>query len=107
MLNSVLTTVPRVLIFATLACLVGYALAIYKFRLAIPLFFLFVASNFIPFQILMGPVREMSVQIGLYDAITGQYLFHAAFQTGFCTLFMRSFTKALPFDLEEAHGLKA
>ncbi len=102
MLNSVLITVPTVAISVTLACLAGYALAIYRFRVALPLFFLFVAGNFIPFQILMVPVRDMSVQTGLYDTIAGQFLFHAAFQTGFCTLFMRNFIKALPFDLIES-----
>ena len=102
MWNSVLITVPTVAISVTLACLAGYALAIYKFRVALPLFFLFVAGNFIPFQILMVPVRDMSVQTGLYDTIAGQFLFHAAFQTGFCTLFMRNFIKALPFDLIES-----
>ena len=102
MLNSVLITVPSVAISVALACLAGYALAIYRFRVALPLFFLFVAGNFIPFQILMVPVRDMSVQTGLYDTIAGQFLFHAAFQTGFCTLFMRNFIKALPFDLIES-----
>ncbi len=102
MLNSVMITVPTVLISVALACLAGYALAIYRFKVALPLFFLFVAGNFIPFQILMVPVRDMSVQTGLYDTIAGQFLFHAAFQTGFCTLFMRNFIKALPFDLIES-----
>lgn len=102
LLNSFLITAPTVVISVALACLAGYALAIYKFRLALPLFFLFVAGNFIPFQILMVPVRDMSVQTGLYDTIAGQFLFHAAFQTGFCTLFMRNFIKALPFDLIES-----
>lgn len=102
MLNSVLITVPTVAISVGLSCLAGYALAIYRFRVAVPLFFLFVAGNFIPFQILMVPVRDMSVQTGLYDTIAGQFLFHAAFQTGFCTLFMRNFIKALPFDLIES-----
>ena len=102
MLNSVMITVPTVIISVALACLAGYALAIYKFRWALPLFFLFVAGNFIPFQILMVPVRDMSGQSGLYDTIAGQFLFHAAFQTGFCTLFMRNFIKALPFDLIES-----
>ena len=102
MMNSVMITVPTVILSVSLACLAGYALAIYRFRVALPLFFLFVAGNFIPFQILMVPVRDMSVQTGLYDTIAGQFLFHAAFQTGFCTLFMRNFIKALPFDLIES-----
>jgi len=33
-------------------------------------------------------------------------MFHAAFQTGFCTLFMRNFIKALPFELIESARLE-
>lgn len=101
-LNSVKITIPTMIISVALACLAGYALAIYRFRAALPLFFIFVAGNFVPFQILMVPVRDLSVQTGLYDTVTGLVLFHAAFQTGFCTLFMRNFIKALPFDLIES-----
>ncbi len=101
-LNSIYITVPTVAISVALACLAGYALAIYRFRAALPLFFVFVAGNFVPFQILMVPVRDLSVQTGLYDTVTGLVLFHAAFQTGFCTLFMRNFIKALPYELIES-----
>lgn len=101
-LNSIWITVPTVALSISLACLAGYALAIYKFRASVPLFFLFIAGNFVPFQILMVPVRELSVQTGLYNTVTGLVLFHAAFQTGFCTLFMRNFIRALPFELIES-----
>ena len=100
--NSFKITIPTVALTLALSCLTGYALAIYKFRAGTWLFFLFVAGNFVPFQILMVPVRDFSVRTGLYDTVTGLVLFHAAFQTGFCTLFMRNFIKALPFDLIEA-----
>ena len=101
-LNSIKITIPTVIISVSLACLAGYALAIYRIRAALPLFFIFVAGNFVPFQILMLPVRDLAVKTGLYDTVTGLVLFHAAFQTGFCTLFMRNFIKALPFDLIES-----
>ena len=99
--NSFYITVPTMIVSLSLACLAGYALAVYSFRAAVPLFFVFVAGNFVPFQILMVPVRDLSVQTGLYDTVTGLVLFHSAFQTGFCTLFMRNFIKALPFELIE------
>lgn len=101
-LNSFKITIPTVIIAVGISCMTGYALAIYKFRYSVWLFFLFVAGNFVPFQILMVPVRDFSVKTGLYDTITGLVLFHAAFQAGFCTLFMRNFIKALPFDLIES-----
>ena len=100
--NSVKITLPATAIAVALSCLTGYALSAYRFRWAVPLFFLFVAGNFVPFQILMVPVRDFSVQTGLYNTITGLVLFHAAFQTGFCTLFMRNFMKALPYELIES-----
>ena len=101
-LNSIWITLPTVAMSISLACLAGYALAIYRFRWSMPLFFLFIAGNFVPFQILMVPVRDLSVQTGLYNTVTGLVLFHAAFQTGFCTLFMRNFIRALPFELIES-----
>ncbi|MEL6297999.1 MAG: carbohydrate ABC transporter permease [Pseudomonadota bacterium] len=101
-INSLLITVPTVIVSVALACLAGYALAIYRFKASLPLFFIFIAGNFVPFQILMVPVRELSVQTGLYNTVTGLVLFHAAFQTGFCTLFMRNFIRALPHELIES-----
>ena len=101
-LNSIKVTVPTVVLALVLSCLAGYGLAVYQFRFALPLFFLFIAGNFVPFQILMVPVRDLSVRTGLYDTVTGLVLFHAAFQTGFCTLFMRNFIRGLPRELIES-----
>lgn len=107
--NSLVITIPTVILSISLACLAGYALAVYRIPLpfsgtnvAIPLFLLFVAGNFVPFQILMVPVRDLTSNLGLYNTVTGLVLFHAAFQTGFCTLFMRNFIKALPHELIES-----
>jgi multiple sugar transport system permease protein len=102
MLNSVWVTVPTVIGAVGLSLMTGFALAVYGFRGNILVFFMFVAGNFVPFQILMVPVRDMTLQLGMYDTWYGLALFHIAFQTGFCTLFMRNFIKALPFELIEA-----
>lgn len=101
-LNSFLVTIPTVIGALTLACMAGFALGIYRFKLNLLVFFLFVGGNFVPFQILMIPVRDLSLHLGLYDTITGLVLFHVAFQTGFCTFFMRNFIRDLPRELIEA-----
>ena len=100
--NSFKVTIPTVLGTLILASLTGFALGIYRFRANIYIFFMFVAGNFVPFQILMVPVRDMTVNLGLYNTTLGLVLFHVAFQTGFCTLFMRNFIRALPRELIEA-----
>ena len=102
MLNSVLISLPTVFGAVALSCLAGFALGVYNFRSNIWIFFMFVAGNFVPFQILMIPVRDLTLDLGLYNTKTGLVLFHIAFQTGFCTLFMRNFIRGLPFDLIEA-----
>ncbi|WP_395825143.1 carbohydrate ABC transporter permease [Elstera sp.] len=102
LLNSVLITVPTVIGSIALAAMAGFALAKYKFRGNIILFAMFIAGNFIPFQILMIPVRDLMIGLGMYDSIGGLVAFHIAFQSGFCTLFMRNFIKALPDALIEA-----
>ena len=101
-LNSFKVTIPTVIGAVAISCLSGFALAVYRFRMNLVLFFLFVAGNFVPFQILMVPVRDLTVSTGLYNTITGLALFHIAFQSGFCTLFMRNFIKGLPFELIES-----
>jgi len=101
-LNSFLVTIPTVAGAVALSCLSGFALGIYRFRFNLLVFFIFVGGNFVPFQILMVPVRDMSLRFGLYDTITGLVLFHVAFQTGFCTFFMRNFIRELPFELVDA-----
>ncbi|MBU2994623.1 carbohydrate ABC transporter permease [Octadecabacter sp. 1_MG-2023] len=100
--NSVLITVPTVIGCIILSSMTGFALGVYKFRGNLLIFFMFIAGNFVPFQILMVPVRDLTLSLNLYDTKLGLVLFHVAFQTGFCTLFMRNFIRALPFALIEA-----
>ncbi|WP_368184720.1 carbohydrate ABC transporter permease [Aestuariibius sp. HNIBRBA575] len=101
-LNSFMITIPTVIGAVALSCMTGFALGVYKFRFNLAVFFLFIAGNFVPFQILMVPVRDLTIDMGLYNTKTGLVLFHIAFQTGFCTLFMRNFIRALPVELIEA-----
>jgi multiple sugar transport system permease protein len=102
LLNTLKITVPTAIGSIALATMAGFALAKYKFRGNLFLFALFIAGNFVPFQILMIPVRDLTITLGLYDTTMGLVLFHVAFQTGFCTLFMRNFIAQLPNELMES-----
>jgi multiple sugar transport system permease protein len=100
--NSFAVTIPTVIGSLVLSSFAGFALGVYRFKLNLLVFFIFVGGNFVPFQILMVPVRDLSLHLGVYDSIWGLVLFHIAFQTGFCTFFMRNFIRDLPFELIEA-----
>jgi multiple sugar transport system permease protein len=100
--NSLVITLPAVAGAITLSTLAGFALAKYRFPGAIVLFATFIGGNFVPYQILMVPVRNFSLHTGLYNSFAALILFHIAFQTGFAVFFMRNFIAELPDDLLEA-----
>ncbi|MEO9657947.1 MULTISPECIES: carbohydrate ABC transporter permease [Alphaproteobacteria] len=105
LMNSIKVSVPSALLAVGVASLAGYTLAVHRIRIATPLFFLFLAGNFVPFQILLVPVRNLSLATGLYDTATGLVLCHVAFQIGFCALVTRNFIKTIPFELIETARL--
>ena len=74
MLNTLIITLPTMVVAVALACLTGYALAIYRFKSALPIFFIFVAGNFVPFQILMLPVIDLSNRLEIYKRVRFQPL---------------------------------
>jgi len=94
--NSFLITVPAVAGTVLFASMAGFALAKHEFRGNRLLLMVFVAGNLVPAQVLMIPVRDVMIGLGLYDTRAALILFHTAFQTGFGTLFMRNFIRELP-----------
>ena len=71
MLNSFIVTIPTVIGAVALSLMTGFALAIYKFKSNLLVFFMFVAGNFVPFQILMVPVRDLTLQPGHVQHLLG------------------------------------
>ncbi|GGP25318.1 carbohydrate ABC transporter permease [Silvimonas amylolytica] len=100
--NSCLITFPSVVGAIMLSAMAGFALATYPFKGNTAILATFVGGNFVPVQILMIPVRDLTLRMGLFNTVEGLILFHVAFQTGFCTLFLRNFIKELPYELVEA-----
>jgi len=105
-LNSVVVTVTTVISVLVLSTLAAVGLAKYPFPGRTFIFSMFIAGNFVPYQILMIPVRGIVLSLGLYDSIWALIIFHTAFQTGFATLFLRNFVVALPNELFEAARLE-
>jgi len=101
-LNSFLVTIPAVVGTVAFASMAGFALAKHEFRGSRLLLMVFIGGNLVPFQALMIPVRDLIIAIGLYDSRLALILFHMAFQTGFCTLFMRNFIRDIPDDALDA-----
>ncbi len=107
LMYSFMVVLPVVCIAVGFATLAGYVLAKHKFLGRTWIFAIFVAGNFVPFQVLTFPVLRMMQDLGFgewspYNSLWSLIIFHGAFQTGFCVFFMRNFIAALPTELIEA-----
>lgn len=102
-LNSFVITVPSVLLTLLLSSVNGYVLAKLRFRGREAILLTFIGGMLLPFQILLIPVFYLSSHVlGTYDTRLGLVLFHASFQMGFASFFMRNFIRTLPTGLIEA-----
>ena len=103
MLNSLLITVPTVIGAVALSCMAGFALGIYKFKGSnLWIFFMFVAGNFVPFQILMVPVRDLTLN---WTSTTPKLVwccFTSRSRPGSARCSCATSSSALPFALIEA-----
>jgi multiple sugar transport system permease protein len=111
-LNSVIITVPAVLITLLLASCVAFVVARFSFWFNLPLLVMFTAANLLPQQALLVPLYRLynSVQVPfwvsdsgtLYNSYYAVIITHIAFQTGFCTFVLSNYMKTLPGELTEA-----
>ncbi len=100
--NSFIITIPSLIGMLFFASLSSFALARYRFRGNLPLYFMFVAGTMLPFQILLLPVFRLTNTIGLYNTYGALILIHTAFQLGFCTFVLRNFMRTVPSEIFEA-----
>jgi multiple sugar transport system permease protein len=111
-LNSLIITVPAVLLTLFLASCVAFVVARFSFRFNLVLLGLFTAANLLPQQALLIPLFRayrsiplplwMSDSGQLLDSYWGLILVNVAFQTGFCTFVLSNYMKALPHEMYEA-----
>jgi multiple sugar transport system permease protein len=114
-MNSLIITVPAVLLTLFLSSLMAFVLARFSFKLNLTLLGVFLAANLLPPQSLLVPVFRMYREIPLPEFMsdTGQMLgsywgliaINVAFQLGFCTFVLSNYMKTLPYEIYESAQL--
>jgi multiple sugar transport system permease protein len=110
--NSVILTVPAVLLTLFLASLAAFVLARFSYRFNLALLGVFLAANLLPPQALLVPVfriyREVPLPTAMSDTglLLGSYwgliAVNVAFQLGFCTFVLSNYMKTLPPEIYES-----
>jgi len=111
-LNSLIITVPAILLVLTLASFVAFAVARFSWRFNLVLLMLFTAGNLLPQQVIITPLYRIFLEIplpdfmsdsdSLYDSYWGIITIHVAFQLGFCVFVLSNYMKTIPMELTEA-----
>ena len=110
--NSVLITVPAVIVTLLLASMVAFVVTRVRVKVNLALLLLFTAGNLLPQQVIITPLYRLYLLIPLpaflsssgymFDSYTGLIVINVAFQTGFCVFVLSNYMRTIPAEMYEA-----
>jgi multiple sugar transport system permease protein len=110
--NSIVVTVPAVLLTLFVASMVAFAVSRFSWRFNLVCLMLFTAGNLLPPQVIIVPLYRLYLFLPippplsdnglLYDQYFGIVLIHVAFQVGFCVFVLSNYMKTISRELTEA-----
>jgi multiple sugar transport system permease protein len=110
--NTLIVTVPAVLLTLLFASFVAFAVSRFSWKFNVALLIVFTAGNLLPQQVIITPLYRMFLLIPLpywlsesgtlYDSYLGIIAIHVAFQSGFCTFVLSNYMRTIPQELTEA-----
>jgi multiple sugar transport system permease protein len=111
-LNSLLVTVPAVVVTLFFAACVAFVVSRLSFRFTGTLLIVFLAANLLPPQVVIPPLYRIYLEIPLpgfmsdsgklYDSLWGLIAINVAFETGFCAFVLANYMKTIPRSLGDA-----
>ena len=100
--NSLLVTIPCVIIPLLFASFAGYAFSWLDFPGRMLLFALLVGLQIVPLQMTLIPISRVYAQLGLNGTFIGIWLFHTGFGLPYAIYLMRNFIGSLPREIFES-----
>ncbi|WP_069466026.1 carbohydrate ABC transporter permease [Actinacidiphila rubida] len=102
LINSLVVTIPAVLLSLLLASMAAFALSRYDVPFRRALLLLMLSGNLLPPQILLIPVSKLSEQLGLYDSLYALIGVQIGFGVGFYVFVLHGFMRAIPPEIQQA-----
>jgi glucose/mannose transport system permease protein len=104
-INSLMITIPAVVISTLLGAINGYVLSFWRFRGSNLFFGFLLFGCFLPFQAILLPHAVVLGKMGISGTIAGLVFTHIVYGIAFTTLFFRNYYVALPGELIKAAQL--
>lgn len=105
LLNSVLITVPTVVLVLLLSSLAAFALSRYRIPFRRAILAVMLVGNLLPPQVLLVPVFHMVQEFGIFNHLIAPVVVQVGFGIGFYTFVLHGFMRALPDSVTEAAAM--
>ncbi|WUH90893.1 carbohydrate ABC transporter permease [Streptomyces sp. NBC_00433] len=102
LVNSLLVSIPTVLLSLLLASMAAFALSRYDMPFRRALLLLMLSGNLLPPQILLIPVDKLSEKLGIYDSLYALIGVQIGFGVGFYVFVLHGFMRAIPPEIQQA-----
>ncbi|MCP4380536.1 MAG: carbohydrate ABC transporter permease [Hyphomicrobiales bacterium] len=100
--NSVVITVPSVIVSIAVGSVSGYTLANWRFKGSEFFFTILLVGSFIPYQAMLYPLVIITREMGIYGTLWAVIMVHSIFGMPILTLLFRNYFASLPVDLFKA-----
>ncbi len=100
--NSVVITIPSVIVPVSLALVAAYAFAWTRFRGRDVLFVFIYTLQIVPIQVTLVPLLQLFLKVGIAGTFWPVWLSHSVFSLPLAVFLLHNFMKSLPRDLIEA-----
>ena len=102
LVNSLLVTIPAVLLSLALASMAAFGLSRYDLPFRRTVLLLMLGGNLLPPQILLIPVSKISESLGLYDSLYALIGVQVGFGVGFYVFVLHGFMRSIPPEIQQA-----
>jgi multiple sugar transport system permease protein len=102
LVNSLVVSLPTVLLSLLLASMAAFALSRYDIPFRRALLLLMLSGNLLPPQILLIPVSKLSEQLGVYDSLYALIAVQVGFGVGFYVFVLHGFMRSIPPEIQQA-----
>jgi multiple sugar transport system permease protein len=102
MVNSLIVTIPTVVVTLLLGAMAAFALSRFDIPFRRTILLVMLAGNLLPPQILLVPVSRLSEVLGIYDSLIALIVVQIGFGLGFYTFVLHGFMRAIPGEIQQA-----
>jgi multiple sugar transport system permease protein len=105
MVNSLIVTIPTVILTLLLGSFAAFALSRFRIPFRRTLLLLMLAGNLLPAQLMLIPWLKIAESSGLYDTLLVVIMISTASGLGFYTFIMYGFMRGIPMELQDAAAI--